>query len=132
MKRLLATMFVGLVAAGPALADMVGTWASIDRTGARAGKSGHGLGVGDTATATLDEVWTFTVQSVDAGGMFGEWCSANACEDVVATVNAAGTLFAVDEDGVFMGTVLGETMELCYLEPGTEFRVADCHMLAKQ
>jgi hypothetical protein len=133
MKRLVAILFAALLASGPALADMVATWVSIDgRQGARAGKSGHGLGDGDITTGTLDEVWTLTVQSTDAGGMHGEWCSTKVCEDLVATINSQGTFYAVDEDGVFMGTVLGDTMEICYLEPGTEFRVADCHMLAQQ
>jgi hypothetical protein len=125
-----------VLAGGTAAADehLVGSWSTSDSSsrGARAGESGHDLGSGDAFLSGSEEVWTFTIDEMQGRGFHAEWCSENACEDAVGVVRANGHILAADEDGTFHGTVLdsGE-LELCYLEPGTEFRVADCHTLAK-
>ncbi len=123
--------------AGSALASehLVGTWttASSDSRGARAGESGHGLGDGDTLLSGSDEVWTFTVEEMEGNGFHAQWCSPNVCEDAVGVVRGDGeSILAADEDGIFIGTLGEGTLELCYLEPGADFRVADCHTLAKE
>jgi hypothetical protein len=116
-----------------AAADLSGEWSSVEgREGVRAGGSHHDLGDGDAYTADLEEVWTFTIEDVDGNAFHAEWCSPNKCEDAVGVMSATGTLYAADEDGVFHGTLLGGTMELCYLEPGEDFRVVDCHILEKR
>jgi hypothetical protein len=122
---------------GPAAAQesgVEGTWESIEgRQGARAGKTDHGLEDGTVFTADQEsETWTLTVDKTQDAAFHGEWCSPKKCEGVVGVVSGDGTLHAVDHDGVFRGTRVGDTMELCYLEPGEEFRVADCHMLRRQ
>jgi hypothetical protein len=129
-----AALLAAALALPAAAADLSGTWSSAEgREGARAGGSEHGLGDGDTFTAAkADETWTFTIDEQEGRAFHAEWCSPNKCEDTVGVISATGTLYAADEDGVFHGTLLGDTMELCYLEPGTEFRVVDCHILTKQ
>jgi hypothetical protein len=121
--------------AGPALADghLVGTWSTSDSEGrgARMGASDHGLE--GNFMQGLDEGWSLTITDQQGSGVHAEWCSPNTCEQAVGVIRADGeTLLMVDEDGTFMGTVMGDEMELCYLEPGSEFMVADCHMLARQ
>jgi hypothetical protein len=114
-------------------AELTGTWESGEgREGVRAGPSEHDLGEGDAYTADLDEVWSLTIEEAQGNAFHAEWCSPKKCEDVVGVKSAAGTLYAVDEDGVFHGTMVGSSLELCYLEPGENFRVADCHILEKQ
>jgi hypothetical protein len=126
-----------ILAAGSAAASehLVGTWttATSDSRGARAGESGHDLGTGDTFLGGSEEVWTFTVDSMEGSGFHAEWCSENVCEDAVGVIRADGeSILVADEDGIFIGTLGEDTLELCYLEPGAEFRVADCHTLSKE
>lgn len=111
-----------------------GSWESVGgRQGARAGISEHDLGQGDAFTANeADDTWTLTIEQSRGRAVHGEWCSPNMCEDLVGVESASGEFYAVDHDGIFIGTVLGNHMELCYLEPGEEIRVADCHMMAKR
>jgi hypothetical protein len=134
---LLAAALVLTGAPGTASAqDMAldGTWKSVEgRQGARAGDSEHDLGEGDTFTTTQsEETWTLTIDESRDRAVHGEWCSPNKCEDLVGVQSVTGQFYAVDEDGMFIGTVLGDRMELCYLEHGSDFKVADCHMMGRQ
>jgi len=127
-----ATMLV----AGSAMASehLVGTWttAESDNRGARVG-SEHGLGEGDALMAGSDEVWTFTVEEMQGNGFHAEWCSENVCEDAVGVIRADGeSILVADEDGIFIGTLGEDMLELCYLEPGADVRIADCHTLSKE
>ena len=115
-------------------ASLEGVWTSVEgRQGARAGASEHDLGTGDTFTATNpDETWTLTVNETRDRAVHAEWCSPNKCEDVVGVQSATGQLYGADEDGVFIGTMIGNRMELCYMEPGIDMRVVDCHILGRR
>lgn len=126
-----------ILTSGAALAvDLTGTWTGSDPAGrgASAGPSDHELRSGDAfLNAETDEVWTLTIEGMEGSGFHAEWCSATTCEDAVGVVRADGeSVLMADEDGVFIGTVQGDQMELCYLEPGETFRIADCHMMEKQ
>ncbi|NBC33003.1 MAG: hypothetical protein GVY13_10045 [Alphaproteobacteria bacterium] len=126
-----------ILAAGSVMASehLVGTWTTehSETRGARAGESEHELGTGDALLTGSDEVWTLTIDEMDGQGFHAEWCSTNVCEDAVGVLRSDGeTVYLADEDGIFIGTLGADTLELCYLEPGTEFRVADCHTLSKE
>lgn len=120
--------------AGSALAeDLSGEWKEVDNWGARAGASGHALGDGDTFLSSSNAGFTLKVTEMGADGraFHGQWCSANDCEDVVGAVRSDGSIVAVDEDGYFTGTLLHGTLELCYMEAGREFRVANCRIMKR-
>jgi hypothetical protein len=120
---------------GPALAEagLAGTWSSIEgREGVRAGEAHHDVSDGEAFIDDSDETWTLTIEETRGDAFRAEWCSPKQCEEALGVVGADGTLQAVDEDGIFRGTLLGEVMELCYLEPGKDFRVVDCHMLGRR
>jgi len=121
------------LAAAPATAqdDILGAWSTADHAlpGSRSG-SEHDLGEGAAFLGGVEEAWTFTVSEVAGGAFRGEWCSPNMCEQMNGVMHG-GNVYAVDEDGIFIGSMSDGMLELCYLEPG-EVRVADCHLLARQ
>jgi hypothetical protein len=125
-----------IFAAGTAMADqhLVGTWTTADSEGRGARvNSDHGLGTGDALLGGADETWTLTIEEMEGSGFHAEWCSPNSCEDVVGVIRADGeTILMADEDGVFIGGMVDDQLEVCYLEPGEETRVADCHLLEQE
>jgi hypothetical protein len=129
----LAMMLV-MTAGSAAAQDLVGKWVEIDNWGTRSGESEHELGDGDFFLTMENAMFTLTVteQSADKRGFHGKWCSENACEDLVGAVRVDGSLLMTDEDGYFEGTLLGDTMELCYLEATEDIRIANCRIMQKQ
>lgn len=136
--RILATFTALVVALGiasaPAIAqnDLVGEWttSSHDTPGARSG-SEHDLGDDAEFLAGVEEAWTFRIAAEEGGAFRGEWCSQNRCEEMTGVMHG-GNVYAVDEDGIFIGSMSDGLLELCYLEPGEVVRIADCHSLAKE
>jgi hypothetical protein len=131
-------LIAAALAAGPALADghLVGDWVSDpghDGRGARTGPVEHDDTTADHYMSTSDMVWTLRIEDQDGSAVHAQWCSPNLCEDAVGVLRADGeTLLLADEDGIFMGALMGEdTMELCYLEASADVRIADCHMLSR-
>lgn len=115
-------------------ADLTGTWTQVDSWGARAGDSEHKLGKGDTWTTIekADFHLKITEQSPDGRALHGEWCSPNACEDVVGAIMSDGTIYMVDEDGHFQGRLIGDVLELCYFEADEHFRCVNCRIMKKE
>lgn len=112
--------------------DLTGTWAAVDGWGARAGVPHHDMGEGDHWTTKAVFTLKITEQSPDGRAFHGEWCSPNACEDLVGAVMSDGTIHMADEDGFFEGRLLGDVLELCYLEAGKAFRVVNCLVMKRK
>lgn len=127
------------IATGPAFADghLVGDWVAnpeYDGRGARTGQIGqHDNTTGDYYMNASDMIWSLRIEDNEGSAVHAQWCSPNTCEDAVGVLRADGqTLLLADEDGIFMGKLMGEnTMELCYLEASADVRIADCHMLER-
>lgn len=137
MQKTLAAVtvfFIFCLAAGLVMAqDLVGEWNEVDNWGARSGISEHQLGDGDFFLSMEKAGFTLkiTEQSPDGRAFHGEWCSANKCEDAVGAVRSNGDIVIADEDGYMLGSLLGDTLELCYLEAGSKIRVANCRLMEK-
>ena len=114
--------------------DLTGTWEQTDSWGARAGKSEHKLEHGDnwTTLQKADFELRINEQSPDKRAFHGEWCSPNKCEDLVGAIMSDGTLYMADEDGYFEGKVIGNNMELCYIEADENMRVVNCRFMKKK
>ncbi|QJT09386.1 hypothetical protein [Oceanidesulfovibrio marinus] len=139
MKRLTvfliaAAFVVSMAGAAAAGGDLVGEWKSTGEIGgAVSGEGSHGLGSGDARFAKQGVAWTLKVTKQDSGGGFyGQWCSANNCEDVVGVVRRDDSLLMSDEDSYFIGSMYAGRMELCVMEAGKKFRAAVCQMMEKQ
>lgn len=139
MKRftvfLIAAAFV-VSMAGAAMADgdLVGEWKSSgDIGGAVSGEGGRPLSHGGARFAKQGVIWTLKITNQDAaGGFYGQWCSADNCEELVGVVRRDDSLLMSDEDSYFMGSMYDGRMELCVMEAGKDFRLAACQMLEKQ
>jgi hypothetical protein len=120
----------GFVLAG----DLIGTWMEKDNWGARAGVSEHKLGEGDYFLNMENAMFTLKVteQSEDQRSFHGEWCSKSSCEDLVGVVMTNGTILMADEDGYFQGVQKGDSLELCYTEADSHFRVASCRTMQRK
>ncbi len=120
----------GFVLAG----DLIGTWVEKDNWGARAGVSEYKLGEGDYFLDMENAMFTLkiTEQSKDQRAFHGEWCSKNECEDLVGAVMTNGTILMADEDGFFQGIQKDDSLELCYIEADSHFRVANCRIMQRK
>lgn len=135
IKPLICAIAAAVLLPSVALADasLVGDWSSTegethgtkagtpDHSGAPPGKNLHGLG----------GVWTLKIQELEGRGFHGQWCGPGLCEELAGVLHGAAGLYAVDEDGIFIGERRGEVIDLCYLEPGKTFRIASCRELRK-
>ncbi len=131
---LACAMMLTLSAGVASAQDLMGEWTEVENWGARAGASAHKLGDGDTFLTMDNAGFTLKVteQNEAMDAFHGEWCSKNDCEDVVGVVRSNGDILIVDEDGYFEGTLVGETLELCYLEATADFRVANCRIMTRK
>ncbi|WP_295402247.1 hypothetical protein [uncultured Thiocystis sp.] len=137
MKKFNFTLIVGiLLISGSALADgnLVGKWVEVEgsRHGAKAGTTPHGAHVGDRYVAESELILTLTVEKQENRSFHAQWCSQYKCEDVVGVIRRDGTLLMADEDGTYTGTLLGDTLELCYTQASPAFRLAACRDMVKQ
>jgi len=114
--------------------DLTGTWKQVDSWGARAVDSEHGLGEGDVWTSMANAPFhlKITEHSEDGRAFHAEWCSPNACEDVVGAIMSDGTIYMADEDGYFTGRMIKDTLELCYIEAEEDFRCVNCRVMKRQ
>ncbi len=122
--------FAGKIYSG----DLTGTWEQADSWGARAGKSEHKLRHGDTWTTMKEApfILKITEQSDDGRAIHGEWCSPEKCEDVVGAVTSDGTIYMADEDGHFVGHLIGQDLELCYIEADENTRIVNCRVMVRK
>lgn len=135
-KTLFALMMIVAFSLSTSLAiaeDLVGEWNEVDNWGARAGVSEHDLGDGDyfLSMKNAQFMLKITEQSTDGRAFHGEWCSENKCEDAVGVIRSNGDILIADEDGYMLGTLLSDTMELCYMEADSKIRIANCRLMEK-
>lgn len=123
---LVATLFATLATA-PALAQetpsLTGAWkGSSDFIGKQSG-----FMTGDvTITITEQQGRSFRAK-VSYPSEKGEFS-----EDLIGTVTPDGNgVFLVDDDGIHLGTLAGDTLDICYLETGDD-AMAACSRLTRQ
>lgn len=115
--------------------ELLGTWQQMDVYGARSvNKGDHNVNVGANYIPGKKKLFTLKIESLsdDKRAFHGQWCSANKCESLVGVVRFDGSLLMVDEDGRFDGILKGETLEMCYSEPGEKFQIVQCSSMKKQ
>ena len=137
MKRIACVAAAALavvLAGGSAVAqDLTGTWVGYESYGAMSGTGDHGISEGETSYVSGASQWTLTIEEMEGGGIHGTNCSPAHCENVVGVVRANGTeIYLADEDGLILAELIGEQMELCYLEHGEDFQIAVCQMMQRQ
>lgn len=138
MKTVNLTLVAGLLfASGCALADgnLVGKWVEVDgaRQGAKAGITPHGSHEGDRYAADADLTFTLNIEKQEGRSFHAQWCTQHKCEDAVGVIRRDGqNLLMADEDGTYTGTLMGDTLELCYTQASATFRVAGCRDMIKQ
>ncbi|THB64843.1 MAG: hypothetical protein D6E12_13965 [Desulfovibrio sp.] len=134
MKRNLVCLVVlgmMLLPLGAFAQDLVGEWVITGTSwGATAGDTDHGVGTGDRFVSAASG-WTLFIEQVEEGAFHGRWCGPNICEDLVGVVRRDGSLLMADEDSTFFGTMYGEDLELCVIEPGESLRIAACRMMQR-
>jgi|GEM_PF-5358959 len=70
--------------------------------------------------------WQLEVTGQKGCAFHGDRCGSNQCETVVGPVRRNGELLMADEEGISLGTLEGGVLDLCYVEPSTDFQVASC------
>ncbi|MFW5734342.1 MAG: hypothetical protein ACOCWR_04700, partial [Oceanidesulfovibrio sp.] len=129
MKQLTICMAVAaffvFMATSATAENLMGEWQSTGEVwGAVSGTGSHGIEGSGDRHSKQDVIWTLKITSQENGGLHGEWCGPNNCEDLLGVVRKDGSIIMVDEDSHFMGAMMGEKLEVCVMEAGQEFRVA--------
>ncbi len=133
-KAVILAVLAVFVFAGSAFAqDLTGTWVtSGEGWGARDGQTEHegfnhkGEGWAGSANMVLK------IENQQGKAFHGQWCSPGECEDLVGVVKSNGQIRMADEDGYFEAEMLGEKMEVCYMEADDDFRIATCRIMKKE
>lgn len=129
-----------LFLASTGLADdgLIGTWTAVEDDSAGGMRSGtpsendHDDGGDDyLGYVPAGGGFTITIDETEGRAFSGQACSPAACEDLSGTVSNSGTIYMVDTDGIVIAERDGDAMEVCYLEPGEDFRVVICGMFVK-
>ena len=135
MKKAIVMAAVAvLVLVGSAFAqDLVGKWVVSDKSwGARDGETEHeGFDHKGEGWTQCDKM-TLIVERQKDRALRGQWCGPGECEDLVGVIKSSGQIRMVDEDGYFKAEMVGDKMEVCYMEADDDFRIATCKMMEKE
>ncbi|MEA1920043.1 MAG: hypothetical protein U9N52_09405 [Campylobacterota bacterium] len=118
-------------------ATLVGEWRSTKSWGAKIGTPDtHGTETSESGTLIANDGGMInliiTEESSDGKSFLAERCSSVACEKVAGVLKSNGKILMIDEDGYLEGELIGESMELCYLETGGDFQLAVCSLYMKE
>jgi hypothetical protein len=136
-KRWCIVIIAALVAL-PALAqtsfpDIRGTWKGESESIVTGNANPHHTGAPQPEPRLTSTAFTLTIDKQDGRRFSGTFSSARSTETIIGVISHTGTLFYVDTDGYAYGTLLGpDKLESCYLQVGSDGRVASCTVLTKQ
>jgi hypothetical protein len=136
-KRWCIVIIAALVAL-PALAqtsfpDIRGTWKGESESIVTGNANPHHAGAPQPEPRLTSTAFTLTIDKQDGRRFSGTFSSARSTETIIGVISHTGTLFYVDTDGYAYGTLLGpDKLESCYLQVGSDGRVASCTVLTKQ
>jgi len=127
-----------LASAGLADNHLIGTWTAVEddsaggiRSGTPSANDHDDGGDGYLGYVPAGGGFTITIDEMDGRAFSGQACSPAHCEDLSGTISNSGTIYMVDTDGIVIAEMDGDAMELCYMEPGEDFRVVICGMFVK-
>jgi len=133
-----AILVASITAAPLALAqtDITGTWVqAAEPAGAISGSSDSGhdqKSFTQSYTADRDVQWRLEVTDQKGRAFHAKWCSQSNCEPVVGAFNGKNSVLMADDDGTFMGELVNGMLEICYVEPGKDFKIVGCQTLKRQ
>lgn len=81
---------------------------------------------------TPNNKMTLIVERQEDRAFHGQWCGPQECEGLVGVIKSNGQIRMVDEDGYFEAEMIGDKMEVCYMEADDDFRIAVCKMMEKE
>lgn len=124
--------------ASPALAqtnfpDLRGTWKGDSESMVAGSGNTHHAGSPQDPPRLTTLSFTLTIDKQDGRRFSGTFTSPRSTEPLVGVISRTGTIFVADTDGYTFATLLApDRLEFCYLQSGTNNRVASCTELKKQ
>jgi hypothetical protein len=129
----IAALAAASAAAQTAVPDFRGTWKGESHSIVSGGAHPHHPGAQANEPRFDSTAFTLTVDKQDGRRFFGTFSSARGNDPVIAVMSRNGTIYAVDDDGYTLGTMLAPNrMEWCYMHLSSTVRVASCTELTKQ
>ena len=129
----LAMLVVVPVQAQTSFPDLRGTWKGNSESIVAGTGNSHHPGSPKSGPRLTSAAFTLTIDKQDGRRFSGTFSSARATEPIVGVISRTGTFYFVDTDGYAYGTLLGlDRLESCYLQIGSDARVASCTEMTKQ